>query len=78
MVRKIKHMATAYQKLKKENAKLKQDIYNLIRNSETPETKILKHKYEIMFQISDVVWAGDTLTQINKFSGIMPQIITNE
>lgn len=56
---------SAYQKLKAENQRLKQDIYALIRheNSDKPRELInfisVKIRWEMRFKLDDAVWYGE-------------------
>ena len=49
---------SSYQKLKAENEKLKQDIYNLVRKENEMIGLETKLKYNILFDLNDAVWQG--------------------
>jgi nucleosome binding factor SPN SPT16 subunit len=51
---------TSYQKLKEENKKLKQDIYNLIRHENDMVGMVTKMNYNLQFELNDFVWQGST------------------
>jgi nucleosome binding factor SPN SPT16 subunit len=51
---------TSYQKLKEENKKLKQDIYNLIRHENDMVGMVTKMNYNRQFELNDFVWQGST------------------
>lgn len=48
----------SYQKLKAENAQLKEDIYNLIKNENKLDGLAVRFKYETLFGMEDVIMAG--------------------
>lgn len=52
---------TSYQKLKLENEKLKQDIYNLVRKEKEMIGIETKMRYEIIYQMSDAIWMGSPM-----------------
>lgn len=58
---------TTYQRLKAENIRLKKDIYNILRG-EYMDKQCTIQKWEILFQLEDVVWMGDTREHIKKQS----------
>lgn len=60
---------SSYQKLKLEIENLNQDIYNLVRKSDTEEGIITKIKYEWIYNVEDDIWSGDT-SHNNTFQGI--------
>jgi 1-aminocyclopropane-1-carboxylate deaminase/D-cysteine desulfhydrase-like pyridoxal-dependent ACC family enzyme len=65
---------TSYQKLKAENAKLKHDIYTLIRKPNTMEGVLTNMQYDIMFSIEDMVWGGSFNTEHKTFDGFLSKI----
>lgn len=62
---------SSYEKLKQENAKLKQDIYNLVRNADKIEGTQTRFRYEMHYKMIDNFWFGDTTKSLTKFSGIL-------
>ena len=63
---------TSYQKLKLENKKLKQDIYNLVMKKNELKTMIIKIGYKVEFDaINGIMFSGIN----NNSSGIIEQII---
>jgi len=69
----MKAKESSYQKLKAENAELKQTIHSLIMFPNTPKNLLLKATYKAMDQIQHLVWAGDISGSDNKFKGITNQ-----
>ena len=51
---------SSYQKLKIENQKLKEDIYNLIVNENTENGLLVKLCYKIKFDIDKVLMLGES------------------
>lgn len=49
---------TTYQKLKAENKKLKEDIYNLIRKEKEMIGIQTRMRYELEFQLEETIWFG--------------------
>ena len=62
---------SAYQKLKAENKKLRNDIYNIVRNPDKMEGIITKARYEMQYKISDIVLFGDAVNPNQNFNGIL-------
>lgn len=50
---------SSYQKLKEENAKLKEDIYNLIQNDGTLKGFETKMKYKIRYRADEPIMFGN-------------------
>lgn len=69
---------TSYQKLKAENEKLKQDIYNLVRHENDMKGIEIKMKYKIQFDNTDIMWQGSFVTgDLTKFNGIISSMNFN-
>ena len=49
---------TTYQRLQRENAELKQDLYYIIKHPDTEKGIIAKMKHKVNFDLLDVVWFG--------------------
>lgn len=49
---------SSYQKVKQENARLKQDIYTILREKDPIKKFSVTTRWNIMFQTEDVIWAG--------------------
>ena len=66
---------TAYQKLKAENERLKQELMLICNKPNSPGTTIIKRKYQFLQNVEELLWQGDT-TKINRmeYKGIIPQI----
>lgn len=56
----MKKRETTYQRLKRENMALRQDIYKILEKPNDGETMIIKMKYLITFQTERIIWAGGT------------------
>ena len=67
----VSRRLSSYEKLKQENAKLKQDIYNLVRNADKIEGTQTRVRYEMQYKMSDAVWFGDATKSPTQFSGIL-------
>jgi hypothetical protein len=67
----VSRRLSAYQKLKAENEKLKQDIYNLVRNADKMEGTQTRMRYEMQYKMSDAVWFGDAAKSSTQFNGIL-------
>jgi hypothetical protein len=50
---------SGYQKLKKDNLKLLQDIYTLVMQEDFEKAFLLKMKYKNLFQLEKIVWSDD-------------------
>ena len=51
---------SAYQKLKQENLKLKQDIYNLVMNEHSEIGLTVKLRYKLKFDNDKIIWNGES------------------
>lgn len=70
---------TSYQKLKLENQKLKQDIFNLVRKENELDGITTKAKYSMIFDTHDAIMFGSRTTDNNlRFSGIMAAVSQHE
>lgn len=70
---------TSYQKIKLENQKLKQDIFNLVRKENELDGITTKARYSIMYDTNDAIVFGSRTTDNNSgFSGIMAAISQHE
>lgn len=49
---------SSYKKLKAENLKLKQDIYNLVMGKDYQEELVTKIQWQMTFKLEDVIWNG--------------------
>jgi hypothetical protein len=66
---------SSYQKLKEENERLRQDIYALVRYPKSIKGIEIATKWDILFQISEIAWAGDISNiNTNTVNGIYNQI----
>ena len=66
---------SSYQKLKLENEKLKQDIFNLVRNANKHEGISTKARYEMIFDGADAALYGNSATRIgNGSDGIINSV----
>lgn len=61
---------SSYQKLKEENRRLLNDLYNIIMK----EDKALFVSYKLRFMANDGMWFGDSDKRESKFTGIMKKI----
>lgn len=62
---------SSYEKLKRENEKLKQDIYNLVRNADKADGVETRLRYELDYSTNDAVWLGDSSIKANQYNGIL-------
>ena len=67
----VSRRLSSYEKLKQGNAKLEQDIYNLVRNADKIEGTQTRFRYEMHYKMIDNFWFGDTTKSLTKFSGIL-------
>ena len=67
---------SSYQKLKLENEKLRQDIYNLVRKEKEMIGIETKMRYEMEYQLGDVVWMGSPSVnnEQSTFNGLLNAI----
>lgn len=70
---------TSYQKLKLENQKLKQDIFNLVRKENELDGITTKAKYSFMYDTHNAIMFGSMIKDNNSgFSGIMAAVSQHE
>ena len=62
---------SSYEKLKAENEKLRNDIYNIVRNMDKMEGIITKARYELQYKMSDAVFFEDAIKPNQQFNGIL-------
>jgi hypothetical protein len=67
----IAYFAPDYDTIKAENKQLKQDIYNLIRKENQIEGLNAKIRWELEFQMNDIIWFGDVNKTDSKFEGLL-------
>jgi hypothetical protein len=72
----ISRFAPDYDKTKAENKELKQDIYNLIRKENKVEGLTVKMRWEMAFDMDDMIWFGNATKTDGKFKGLLSQIST--
>ena len=63
---------TAYQKLKAENQRLKQELMIICNKPNSPGTTIIKRKYQFMEAMDDFIERKQI--ERMKYKGIIPQI----
>jgi hypothetical protein len=61
---------TSYQKLKEENARLRRDIYKMVRGT-FEEQFITKKRYLFEYECRDAALAGDILKEGKEFIGLL-------
>ena len=66
------------QKLKIENERLRNEIYTLIRESETEKGIILKMQYNIYYDQIDAIMFGSRTPENTTFGGILSMVTPNE
>jgi len=69
---------SSYQKLKKENERLRNEIYTLIRESETEKGIMLKMRYNIYYDQIDAIMMGSRTSDRTTFGGILSMVTPNE
>ena len=71
---------TTYQRLKRENAELKNDIYLLVRKPNEIQGGIATHmKWEMKFKLSEAIWKGTrSLKNTVKFDGLVGLMINKK
>lgn len=69
---------SSYQKLKKENEQLRDEIYTLVRESETTKGIMLKMQYNIHFDTIDAIMMGSRTSDKTTFGGILSMVTQNE
>ena len=66
---------TSYQKLKLENQKLKQDIFNLVKKEKELDGLTTKARYSMMYDTHDAIMFGSRTSENNSsFAGIIAPI----
>ena len=65
---------TSYQKLKAENKRLRQDIYNLVRKKNEIEGIATFMKYDIQYSCEDMVWGGSLPEGNNTYTGLLAML----
>lgn len=65
---------TSYQKLKAENAKLREHIHTLITKRGTAEELLVRENYKMQYHIEDAVWQGSHESLPSSFHGLIPHI----
>jgi hypothetical protein len=55
----ISRFAPDYEKIKAENKKLKQDIYDLVKNENEVEGVTAKIRWKMFFDTAEMIWFGD-------------------
>jgi hypothetical protein len=68
---------SSYQKLKEENARLRRDIYKMVRGT-FEEQYVTKKSYLLEYKLKDVVFAGDVTELDAEFKGILKVMNTNK
>lgn len=53
---------TSYQRLKRENLELKQDIYSLVKEPNKVKSLSVTLKWKFIFDAEEVLWQGGTST----------------
>lgn len=67
---------SSYQRLKIENDRLRQDIYNLVRNSDSVIGIMTKKKYDVQYQLEDELLGGSTDSK-SFLLGMFPHLNNN-
>ena len=71
-------LLSSYQKLKKENERLQNEIYTLIREADTEKGIMLKMQYNIHYDQIDAIMFGSITFQNTTFGGILSMLTPNE
>ena len=74
----VTHCLSSYQKLKKENERLQNEIYTLIREADTEKGIMLKMQYNIHYDQIDAIMFGSITFQNTTFGGILSMLTPNE
>ena len=70
---------SSYQKLKLENQKLKQDIFNLVRKENAIDGITTKARYSMIYDTTDAIMFGSGTTENNSsFTGILAAVSQHE
>jgi uncharacterized protein with gpF-like domain len=70
---------SSYQKLKLENQKLKQDIFNLVRKENEIDGITTKARYSMIYDTTDLIMFGSRTTENNSaFTGILAAVSQHE
>ena len=66
---------TDYDRLKKENEKLKSDISILIKHPGSLESFVIIQSFEMEKRLSKMYWMGDLGVRLSGFEGIVKHIV---